>query len=153
MGRGDLTDEQWEMLEPLLPVVAARGRPVVWSRPLLIDEIRWRVRTGSPWRDLPDEYRPWQTVYGLFRRWQRTGMWAQILTALHARADAQGQTRWDVNVDSTLCRAHQHAAGARRDGAGQVEPPGGLVSEPADHALGRSRGGLTMKIHLAREQG
>lgn len=153
MGRGDLTDEQWGALAPLLPVVAARGRPVVWSRRLLIDGIRWRIRTGSPWRDLPAEYGPWQTVYGLFRRWQRSGVWAQILTALQARADAQGRIRWDVNVDSTSCRAHQHAAGARRDGAGQVEPPGVLVTEPADHGLGRSRGGLTTKIHLACEQG
>jgi transposase len=146
-------DEQWAVLEPLLPVMAGRGRPVVWSRRLLIDGIRWRIRTGSPWRDLPAEYGPWQTVYGLFRRWQRCGVWAQILTALQARADAQGRIRWDVNVDSTSCRAHQHAAGARRDGDRQVEPPGGLATEPEDHGLGRSRGGLTTKIHLACEQG
>lgn len=153
MGRGDLTDEQWAVLEPLLPVVAARGRPVVWPRRLLLDGVRWRIRTGSPWRDLPPEYGPWQTVYGLFRRWQRSGVWAKILTALQVRADAQGRIRWEINVDSTSCRAHQHAAGARRHGDRQVESPGGLVVEPADHGLGRSRGGLTTKIHLACEQG
>jgi transposase len=151
VARGDLTDEQWARLEPLLPITTGRGRPAVWSRRLLIDGIRWRVRTGSPWRDLPSEYGAWQTVYGLFRRWQRSGVWAQILTALQAQADAAGRVGWEVNVDSTSCRAHQHAAGARRRGHAQVEPPGGVTVEPADHALGRSRGGLTTKIHLACE--
>ncbi|WP_197287024.1 hypothetical protein [Planomonospora sphaerica] len=55
-------------------------------------------------------------------------------------------------MDSTVCRAHQHAAGARRDGAAQLESPGGLTCEPDDHALGRSRGGSTTKVHLACEQ-
>lgn len=128
------------------------GRPSV-SRRRLIDGIRWRVRTGAPWRDLPPEYGPWQTVYGLFRRWQRDGVWSWVLTGLQARADAAGLITWEVNVDSTICRAHQHAAGARRDGQGQKEPPGGSRTEPNDHGLGRSRGGWTTKIHLACEQG
>ncbi|WP_433378005.1 IS5 family transposase [Streptosporangium sp. CA-115845] len=151
--RGDLTDEQWQVLEPLLPDTAKRGRPVVWPRRQLINGIRWRVRTGAPWRDMPAVYGPWQTVYGLFRRWQREGVWMQILARLQARADAAGLICWQVNVDSTVCRAHQHAAGARRDGNAQRQPPGGISRpEPADHALGRSRGGLTTKIHLACEQ-
>jgi transposase len=120
---------------------------------MLIDGIRWRAQTGAPWRDLPPCYGPWQTVYGLFRRWQRLGVWTGLLTKLQARANAHGRIGWTVNVDSTICRAHQHAAGARRDGQAQKEPPGGLATEPADHALGRSRGGLTTKIHLACEQG
>lgn len=123
------------------------------GRRRLVDGVRWRVRTGVPWRDLPCEYGPWQTVYGLFRRWQRQGVWARLLMLLQARADAAGLITWEVNVDSTTCRAHQHAAGARRDGAGQKEPPGGVVTEPDDHGLGRSRGGFTTKIHLACEQG
>ncbi|MFF3691398.1 IS5 family transposase [Streptomyces sp. NPDC002187] len=151
MGRGDLCDEQWSVLEPLLPVVGL-GRPARNQRKL-IDGVRWRVRTGVPWRDLPIEYGRWQTVYGLFRRWQREGVWARILTALQTQADATGLITWEVNVDSTVCRAHQHAAGARRDGAGQKEPPGGIRAEPDDHGLGRSRGGFTTKIHLACEQG
>jgi transposase len=135
----------------LLPV-AVLGRPSVCQRKL-INGIRWRVRTGSPWRDLPAEYGPWQTVYGLFRRWQRDGVWSSVLSRLQARADAVGLITWEVNVDSTICRAHQHAAGARRDGQAQKEPPGGHQSEPDDHGLGRSRGGWTTKIHLACEQG
>lgn len=151
VGRGDLSDGQWAVLEPLLPVVVL-GRPS-WQRRKLIDGIRWRVRAGAPWRDIPAEYGPWQTVYGLFRRWQRGGVWAQVLTGLQARADTAGLITWEVNVDSTICRAHQHAAGARRDGQGQTEPPGGAYLEPDDHGLGRSRGGWTTKIHLACEQG
>ncbi|WP_240676843.1 IS5 family transposase [Streptomyces sp. B27] len=115
MGRGDLSDDQWAVLEPLLPV-AGVGRPAR-SRRRLVDGIRWRVRTGAPWRDVPPEYGPWQTIYGLFRHWQRQGVWQQILAGLQARADAAGMIVWEVNVDSTICRAHQHAAGARRDGA------------------------------------
>jgi transposase len=111
------------------------------------------VRTGSPWRDVPEQYAPWQTLYRWFRRWQRDGTWARILAALQAVADAAGLIGWSVSVDSTVSRAHQHAAGARRDGQGQKEPPGGSQPEPADHGLGRSRGGWTTKTHLACEQG
>ena len=114
--RADLTDAQWAVLEPLLPKGKKAGRPPKWSKRRLIDGIRWRVRVGSPWRDVPQRYGPWQTVYGLFRRWQRDGTWARILTGLQARADAAGLITWDVSVDSTIARAHQHAAGARKRG-------------------------------------
>ncbi|MCX5415760.1 transposase [Streptomyces sp. NBC_00059] len=66
MGRGDLTDEQWAVLEPLLPKGRRAGRPPVWPRRQLIDGIRFRVRTGVPWRDVPVEYGPWGRVYDLF---------------------------------------------------------------------------------------
>jgi transposase len=151
--RFDLTDAQWAVLEPLLPKGRKPGRPPKWSKRQLIDGIRWRVRVGAPWRDVPALYGPWQTVYGLFRRWQRAGVWARIVTGLQARADAAGLITWDVSVDSTISRAHQHAAGARTRPDRQVEPPGGVDAEPADHALGRSRGGLTTKLHLGCEQG
>lgn len=74
-------------------------------------------------------------------------------TRLQALADAAGQIVWDVSIDSTIARAHQHAAGARRNGDGQAEPSGGVEPEPADHALGRSRGGWTTKTRLVCEQG
>jgi transposase len=152
--RHDLTDAQWAALAPLLPAPPVRGRPPKWTRRQLIDGMRWRIRVGSPWRDVPAEYAPWQTIYGLFRRSQRNGTWDTILAALQTVADAAGRITWDVSVDSMTSRAHQHAAGARRDGHLQKEPPGGdFHDEPADHALGRSRGGLTTKTHLACEQG
>ena len=150
--RADLSDAQWAVLGPLLPG-GRLGRPPEHAKRKLIDGIRWRVRAGAPWRDVPAAYGPWQTVYGLFRRWQRDGTWRQILTGLQARADAAGLVTWDVSVDSTVARAHQHAAGARKRGDLQAEPPGGVAAEPDDHGLGRSRGGLSTKVHLACEQG
>ncbi|MFD0141307.1 MULTISPECIES: IS5 family transposase [unclassified Streptomyces] len=153
MWRGDLTDEQWAVLEPLLPKGTRTGRLPVWPRRQLIDGIRFRVRTGVPWRDVPVEYGAWGRVYDLFRRWQRDGTWNQVLTRLQSLADAKGAIVWDLSVDSTVCRAHQHAAGARKQGELQKEPPGGVSTEPGYHGLGRSRGGFTTKLHLAVEQG
>jgi transposase len=125
-GRADLTDAQWAIMEPLLPKAKKPGRPSIWTKRQLIDGIRWRVRAGTPWRDVPPMYGSWQAMYGLFRRWQRAGVWAAILALLQARADAAGLITWDVSVDSTIARAHQHAAGARRNGVAQKEPPGGV---------------------------
>ena len=114
--RHDLSDVQWAALEPLLPAPRRPGRPPTWTKRQLIDGIRWRIRAGTPWRDIPDCYGSWAAAYGLFRRWQRDGTWARILTALQAVADAAGRIVWDVSVDSTVARAHQHAAGARKRG-------------------------------------
>jgi transposase len=143
--RFDLTDAQWALLCPLLPAGKRPGRPSKWTKRQLIDGIRWRARTGAPWRDVPEFYGSWQAVYALFRRWQLSGAWARIVTALQSLADAAVLITWDVSVDSTIVRAHQHAAGART----VPQVPG----EPADHALGKSRGGWTTKLHLACEQG
>jgi transposase len=127
MGRGDLTNEQWARLAPLLPKGKKPGRPPTWSKRQLIDGIRWRTRTGAPWRDVPARYGPWQTVSGLFRRWQGDGTWPQILTVLQAQADAKGLISWQVSIDTTVMRAHQHAAGARKGGG------------PATRSTGRGR--------------
>ncbi|WP_410099272.1 IS5 family transposase [Streptomyces sp. STR69] len=151
MARGDLTEAQWAVLEPLLPKGIRSGRPPVHTKRQLINGIRFRTRTGIPWRDLPERYGPWETVYGLPRRWQRNNTWRRILEQLQARADTKGLITWEVSVDSTIVRAHQHAAGARKRDL-RVEPPGGVFTEPDDHGLGRSRGGLTTKLHLAVEQ-
>ncbi|MFE2750077.1 IS5 family transposase [Streptomyces scopuliridis] len=152
MARGDLTDEQWARLEPLLAKGKKSGRPPIWPRRQLIDGIRWRTRAGTPWRDVPERYVPWDRVYDLFRRWQRDGTWKRLFAQLQAQADAKDLITWDVSVDSTVCRAHQHAAGAAKRGISRKEPPGGVETEPDDHGLGRSRGGLTTKVHLAVEQ-
>ncbi|MFI7681038.1 IS5 family transposase [Actinophytocola sp. NPDC049390] len=151
--RFDLTDAQWALLEPLLPQPARSGRPSLWSKRQLIDGIRWRVRTGSPWRDLPAMYGSWAAAYGLFRRWQRNGTWRRLVIALQALADAAGGIGWDVSVDSTVVRAHQHAAGASKRGICRRSHRVVFRVEPVDHALGRSRGGLSTKLHLACEQG
>ncbi|MGW4610334.1 transposase [Streptomyces sp. NPDC004532] len=114
--RGDLANSQWTRLEPLLPKGIKPGRPPVWRRRQLTDGMRWRTRTGAPWRDVPERYGPWDRVYDLFRRRRRDGTWAGIVTRRQAQADANGLIPWDVNVDSTVCRAHQYAAGAAKRG-------------------------------------
>ena len=91
----------------------------------LIDGIRWRIRAGAPWRDVPQCYGSWAAAHSLFRRWQRDGTWARILTMLQALADAAGRITWDVSVDSTIARAHQHAAGARKRGICRPNHPAG----------------------------
>lgn len=109
----------------------------------MIDAIAWKFQTGSQWIHLPEKYGNWRGVYNRLRMWAIDGTWERVFTALVAQADADDDLNWAVSVDSTIVRAHQHAAGARRKG-----PPAG---EPADHAIGRSRGGLTTKIHLASD--
>jgi len=83
----------------------------------IINGILWILRTGAPWRDLPKRYGPVGTVSSRFCRWP-SGVWDRILAALQAEAEAAGEIDWDLHfVDATVIRAHQHAAGARRDGA------------------------------------
>ncbi|WP_221342560.1 IS5 family transposase [Streptomyces paradoxus] len=146
--RGEVTDAAWERIEPLLPQADGRGRP--WrDHRQVVNGVLWRLRTGAPWRDLPQRYGPWQTVYERFARWEADGTWARLLEHVQVRDDAMDRVEWTVAVDSTINRAHQHAAGARKRGqqAGDnLEDPG---RSQARQALGRSRGGLTTKVHLA----
>lgn len=89
----------------------------------MIDAVALKYRSNLAWRDLPDECPPWQTVFHRFTRWARDGTWHRILTTLQARADADGDLDWLVGVDSTIVRAHQHAAGAPKRGRPQASPP------------------------------
>ena len=143
LSRHDLSDAQWALLESLLPAVPRRGRPRRYRLRALVDGVRFRTRAGCPWRDVPARYGPWWRVYALFACWQVLGVWERIESALLAEADARGALSWQVSVDSTTCRAHVHAAGARRDSATRVD------AEPEHHALGRSRGGWSTKIGRA----
>ena len=117
MGRFDLTDRPWERLEPLLPPERPRtGRPNDDHR-RIVNGILWVLRTGAPWRDLPERYGPVGTVSSRFYRWCAAGVWDQVLAALQAAADARGEVDGSLHfVDATIVRAHQHAAGARRTG-------------------------------------
>ncbi|WP_420038096.1 IS5 family transposase [Streptomyces sp. cg28] len=137
--RYELTDEEWELLQPFLPA-ASFGRPRADDR-MMLNGIVWKIRAGAAWRDVPARYGPWQSLYTRFRRWALDGTFTRMLAAVQAGQDAKADVDWLVAVDSTLVRAHQHAAGARKRGRSG--------DEPTDHALGRSRGGLTTKIHLA----
>ncbi|MFF9819857.1 IS5 family transposase [Streptomyces sp. NPDC014006] len=139
MRRHELTDQEWELLAPLIPR-ASTGRPRVEDR-RVINGMVYKIRTGISWRDLPERYGPWKTVYTRFRRYALDGIFTRALQQMQARADAAGDIDWLVQIDSTIVRAHQHAAATGRGIRRQ--------DEPDDHALGRSRGGLTTKIHLA----
>ncbi|WP_128980922.1 IS5 family transposase [Streptomyces roseicoloratus] len=153
MGRGDLTNAEWDRLEPHLPASGQRGGR--WSNHRrVINGILFRVRTGIPWRDLPERYGSWKTVYERHRRWSADGRWDRILQAVQADADLAGRLDWGmVGVDSTSCRAHQHAAGARKSRPRIPKKRTTPRHHRPDEGLGRSRGGLTCKIHLAGEGG
>jgi transposase len=130
--RHELTDDQWERLAPLLPPQKpATGRPNRDHRTVL-NGILWRLRTGVPWRDLPERYGNWQTVYSRFRRWQRAGVWARVLAALQAEGDAAGGLDWGLHfVDGTVVRAHQHAAGAKKGAATRPSAAPAAASAPS----------------------
>ncbi len=115
MERGDLTDQQWLQLEAFLPAQKPRiGRPGKDHR-TIINGVLWVLRTGAPWRDLPERYGPWRTVASRFYRWRKKGLWDRLLAELQQKADAVGQLEWEVHyVDGTIVRAHQHAAGAKK---------------------------------------
>ncbi|NEB19673.1 IS5 family transposase [Streptomyces coelicoflavus] len=138
-----ITDAMWGRIEPLMPADPVRGRRWADHRRTL-EAIAWKYRTCSPWRDLPEELGSFQTAHKRLIRWAVDGTWARILAAVLATADADDDVEWTVSVDSTICRAHQHAAGAVKRGLRDG-------SEPDDHALGRSRGGLSTKVHLASD--
>jgi transposase len=128
LDRHDLNDEQWARLELLLPRNGPRrGRPWADHR-RVVDAVLWRTRTGCPWRDLPPSYGPWKTAYNRHRRWSADGTWVRVLADLRAGCDGDaGAGDWIVGVDSTVIRAHHHAAGARRIPPGDVMVPTGLT--------------------------
>lgn len=105
------------MLSRLLPR-AETGRPRRDDR-VVLNGIVWKLRTGSAWRDVPERYGSWRTLYTRFRRWALDGTFSRMLEAAQARKDAVGDIDWLVSVDSTIARAHQHAAGARKKGRPQ----------------------------------
>jgi transposase len=131
MRRYELTDEQWAVIEPLLPR-AATGRPVRAPRAML-NGMFWVLRSGAPWRDLPERFGPWQTVYHHFNSWRRRGEFDRILAALQVRLDAEGHIDWDLwCVDGTMVRASRAAAGAGKKGAVKSRPTTRWVARAAD---------------------
>ena len=113
MKRHELTDEQWALIEPLVPPSRARtGRPPR-DRRTLLNGIFWILHTGAPWRDLPERFGPWQTVYHHFAKWRREGIFAAIIEALQITLDQDGLIDWDLwYIDGANVRAARAAAGA-----------------------------------------
>src|SRR5215216_107639 len=110
--RHELTEIEWARPQPLLPPHQAGQRRQ--DDRGIINGIVWKLATGAPWRDLPERYGCWQTVYTRFRRWTIAGVWDRIFAAVQQQSDRAGRIDWAVHfVDGTVIRAHQHAAGAK----------------------------------------
>ena len=120
-----LSDDMWARIEPLLPPLKGpMGKTMKPHRPLVEGAI-YRYRTGVAWRDLPADFGPWQTVWKRHHRFSLDGTWDSVLTALQADADAEGDIDWQVSVDSTISRVHQHGATAARCSSGPSSYTGG----------------------------
>ena len=113
MSRYDLTDFEWRLIEPLLPN-KSRGMPRVDDRRVL-NGIFWRLRSGSPWAEIPERYGPPTTCYNRFVRWRKAGIWGQLLAAISAAYDGRVQM-----IDSTTIRVHQHAANGDKKGGAAI---------------------------------
>lgn len=120
MARFDLSDREWAVIAPLLPN-KPRGVPRVDDRRVL-NGIFWTLRTGSPWRDLPERYGPYTTVYNRYNRWARAGVWLLIFGALAERSPDSLHL-----IDSSIIRAHQHAAGGKK--GARITPSAVLVED------------------------
>jgi transposase len=129
MKRHELTDEQWALVESHVPLSTARtGRPAR-DRRTLLNGIFWILGTGAPWRDLPERFGPWQTVYDHFRKWRKSGVFADIIEALQVKLDNQGYIDWELwCVDGSSVRAARAAAGADKKVL-----PGTRMNPPITH--------------------
>lgn len=116
MRRFELTDEQFALLEPLLPPAKKTGRPRANDRRIL-NALFWKLATGASWRDIPERYGPWQTVYERFTVWSEDGTLVKMVTALQKQLDVSGKLDWvQFNIDGTTVRASRAAGGARKKG-------------------------------------
>jgi len=128
MPRTVLRDDQWERIADLLPGKPSDPGCTAADNRGFVEAVLWVLRTGAPWRDLPEEFGNWNSLYQRFARWERKGVWDPVFEVFSQDADFQ-----DVFIDSSIIRVHQHGAGAEKKNSPQ--------------AIGRSRGGLTTKIH------
>lgn len=108
--RYELTDEEWNKIESLLPPerTGKKGRPAKDNR-VVFNAIVWIARSGAPWRDLPERYGSWETVYSRFRKWMDDGVLDNIFHTLSLEAELE-----ELSIDSTIVRAHQSSAGAKK---------------------------------------
>ena len=116
-----ISDEAWAIIAPLLPSTEGKRGGRFHDHRRVVEGIVYRFRTGCPWRDVPREFGPWQTLWQRHDRWSTDGTWQRVVEALQAQADAVGELDWTVTVDSSVVRAHQHAAGARHHHTGGTD--------------------------------
>src|SRR5438552_7269990 len=146
MTRTDLTDPEWERLEGKLPSSQGKGGGQYKHHRRVINGILWVLRTGAPWRDMPERYGKWKTCHDRLLRWRRQGIWEQVLQALPGEAEAVGAVVWTVvSIDGTSVRAHQHAAGARHTPA-QAEPPA-AAEKGGSHPGRRGARSQSRRVH------
>ncbi len=117
--RYGLRDDQWARIAPLLPGRAGHVGGTARDNRLFVEAVLYRYRAGIPWRDLPERFGPWKAVHTRCSRWAAGGVWGRVFAALSADADDEY-----AMLDSTIVRAHQHSAGARKKGAA-TRPSGG----------------------------
>src|ERR1035437_2344399 len=129
MDRLVLSDVAWERMAPLIIGRPDQKGSTGRDNRMFVEGVLWIVRTGSPWRDLPEAFGDWNSVFRRFSRWSIKGVWYRTFEAMSDDPDFEY-----LIIDSTIVRAHQHAAGAKKGGS-------------EDQAIGRSRGGLSTKIH------
>ncbi len=108
MRRYEITDEQWERIKDMLPGKASDAGRTAEDNRRFINAVLWIARSGAPWRDLPERFGKWNTVFTRFNRWSKKGIWQKVFTALQ-----DPDLDW-LMVDSTIIRAHQHAAGQKK---------------------------------------
>lgn len=114
MKRYELHDNQWDAIKELFPERRGKGRPGHSPRHIL-NGIMWILCSGAAWRDLPERFGSWKTVYHRFREWQRSGLFEQILALLHLKLNEEGLIDWDLwEIDSTTVKASKSAAGAKK---------------------------------------
>lgn len=131
---GDLSDPEWERLQPLLPSMDPQRGGRWRDHRQVLNGILWRTENGAKWHQVPDRYGPWKTVYHRFSQWEQDGTWARIEHRLQADADANGDLDWRAQADATIVRAHQNAAGARKRGSARLnrgQRKGSAVPEEA----------------------
>jgi len=121
--RYELTDFEWSIIQPLLPN-KPRGVPRADDR-MVLNGIYWRLRTGSPWADIPERYGPATTCYNRFVRWRKLGVWDRIFVAVSSAYDGDIQM-----IDSSSVRVHQHAANVKKGGSAKRRPPLGTNLAP-----------------------
>jgi transposase len=114
MHRHELSDSQWERIESAFAVPKKRGRKPANARQM-VNAALWILRTGAPWRDLPERFGPWETAYTWFNRWSKDGTWNRVSTRLQTEMEREQRIDWKLfSIDGTVIRASRASAGARK---------------------------------------
>src|SRR3954452_18276906 len=133
-------------MEPLMPTVTGRSRPSTDHR-LAVEGMAWKYRTGAPWRDVPERFGKWNSIYQRFNRWAENGTWEKLLAEVQTQADAAGRSTGSC-PSTPRSRVCISTARPSRGTQGALPNHKNPWFEPPDHGIGRSRGGLTTKLHV-----